>query len=79
MRFKNSASANDAYGEGWALTYFLIKTKRKEYVEYLRLLSQGRPLAENSKRARIEMFETAFGTTLEEIDKEFVTYMRRVR
>ncbi len=79
MRFKNSASANDAYGEGWALTYFLIKTKRQEYVQYLRLLSQGRPLAENSKRARIEMFEEAFGTTLEEIDKEFVTYMRRVR
>ena len=32
-----------------------------------------------SKRERIEMFEQAFQTTLAEIDKEFVTYMRRVR
>ena len=79
MRFKNQGSANDAYGECWALTYFLIKTKRKEYVEYLKLLSKGRPLAEKSKRERIEMFEQAFQTKLAEIDKEFVTYMRRVR
>lgn len=79
MRYKNQASANDAYGEGWALTYFLIKTKRKEYVEYLKLLSQGEPLAEKTKRQRIEMFEKAFDTTLGRLDKEFVTYMRRVR
>ena len=25
-----------------ALTYFLIKTKRKEYVKYMRLLSEGK-------------------------------------
>ncbi len=79
MRYKNQASANDAYGEGWALTYFLIKTKRQEYVQYLRLLSQGKPLAEQTKRQRIDAFEQAFKATLGELDKEFVTYMRRVR
>ena len=61
------------------MTHFLIKTRRKEYVEYLRMLSEGRPLAENTQRQRIVMFETAFDTTLEKLDKAFVTYMRRVR
>jgi hypothetical protein len=79
MRCKSQASANDAYGEGWALTYFLIKTKRQEYVDYLKLLSQGKPLAEQTKRQRIDAFEQAFKATLGELDKEFVTYMRRVR
>ena len=79
MRYKNQASANDAYGEGWALTYFLIKTRRKEYVDYLKLLSEGRPLAERTKRERVEMFENAFDSTLADLDRAFVTYMRRVR
>ncbi len=79
MRFRSSATATAAYAEGWALTYFLIKTRRKEYVEYLRALSEGRPLAERTQRERIEMFETAFDSTLTELDKAFVTYMRRIR
>lgn len=79
MRYRNGATATAAYAEGWALTYFLIKTKRKEYVDYLRMLSEGKPLAEKSKRQRIEEFEKAFDTSLDRLDKAFVAYMRRVR
>ncbi|WP_372722121.1 DUF1570 domain-containing protein [Novipirellula sp.] len=78
-RFRSPATAADAYGEGWALTYFLLKTQREEFVKYLRQLSQVKPLVELSKRERIAMFETAFDTTLEKLDKQFLTYMRRVR
>ncbi len=79
MRFRNASTATDAYAEGWALTYFLIKTKRDEYVEYLKQLSTGRPLAEKTPRERIESFELAFGDTLANLDKQFLTYMQRVR
>ncbi len=78
-RFRNAASSGDAYAEGWALTYFLIKTRRLQYVDYLRELSQGRQLAEPTERERIEMFEEAFDTTLVKLDKAFVKYMRMVR
>ncbi len=78
-RYRNSSTAINAYAEGWALTYFLIKTKRKEYVEYLRQLSASRPLESSSKRERIEMFEQAFGSSVAEIDRAMVTYLRRVR
>ncbi|MGI9471842.1 MAG: DUF1570 domain-containing protein [Rubripirellula sp.] len=79
MRYRNGGTATAAYAEGWALTYFLIKTKRKEYVAYLRMLSAGKPAVEKTKRQRITEFETAFGMKLVDMDKAFVTYMRRVR
>jgi len=79
MRYRNSATAEAAYAEGWALTYYLIKTKRKEYVAYLKTLSQGKLAAERTKQERIEMFQKAFGMSIVDIDKAFVTYMRRVR
>ena len=78
-RLRQSSTAADAYAESWALTYFLIKTRRQEYVEYLRKLSEGRPLVERTRRQRIEMFEETFGTSVVDIDRALVNYMRRVR
>ncbi len=78
-RFNNSATATDAYGEGWAFTYFLIKTKRDEYVDYLKTLSAGKPLAEKTNRERIELLEQSFGGTLADLDHQFVSYMQKVR
>ena len=78
-RLRNPSLMQESYGESWALTYFLIKTKKKEYVKFLQLLSEGQPLAEKSKRQRVEMFEKAFGSTLVDLDESFIKYMRRVR
>ena len=78
-RFRSSATAESAYAEAWALTYFLLRTRREAYVAYLRDLSDGAPLAEKTPRERIEMFEDAFDTSLAEIDRQLVLYMRRVR
>ena len=77
-RYLHAATATDAYGEGWAITYFLIKTNRVRYVDYLRKLSEAKPLAETSPEQRIEMFESAMGKDWETIDKKFVKFMRRV-
>jgi hypothetical protein len=78
-RYRNSATAAAAYAEGWALTYFLIKTRRKQYVDYLRKLSAGKPARDVTEQARIDMFEAAFETTVAELDRDFLAYMRRVR
>src|SRR5690606_9657934 len=40
-RFRNSATARDASAEAWALTYYLLRTKRPLYIQYLRALSEG--------------------------------------
>ncbi|MEM9587217.1 MAG: DUF1570 domain-containing protein [Planctomycetota bacterium] len=79
LRYRSSATAQDAYAEGWALTYFLIKTRREKYVEYLRQLSEGKPLIERTKRERIEMFESVFGEPIAKIDRQLVAYINRIR
>ncbi|TWT75175.1 DUF1570 domain-containing protein [Allorhodopirellula solitaria] len=78
-RFRSAATAEDAYGESWAFTYFAIRTMKQEYIDYLQQLRQCKALQELTGRERIEMIESAFGMSVEELDKEFVNYMRRVR
>lgn len=76
MRFRNQASMSDAYSEAWALTYFLMRTKKKEYIKYLKTLSEGKPLEIRDKRQRIELFEQIMKTDLATIDRQFINYMR---
>ncbi|MEO1616888.1 MAG: DUF1570 domain-containing protein [Planctomycetota bacterium] len=78
-RFRGSDSVGTAYAEAWALTFFLIKTNRSEYVEYLKKLSSGKPMAELTPRERVSMFEACFDKPIEKLDRAFVAYMRRVK
>lgn len=78
-RFREASTAEAAYAEAWALTYFLLRTRKKQYVEYLRELSRGEPLIERGRRERIEMFERIFETDLATLDRQFMTYMARVQ
>lgn len=77
-RFTDLKQASDAYGEAWALTYFLLKMHEKEFVEYLRMLSAKKPLAKDSPRQRVDEFRKAFGE-LPQIDAELLRYMARRR
>jgi len=79
MRFRQEASAADAYSEAWALNYFLLRTKKKEYVQYLQKLSEGKPLEIRGPRERIELFEQFMGTDLATLDRQFLAYMSRVQ
>ena len=78
MRFRQPALAADAYSEAWALTYFLVRTRKKEYIQYLRALSEQTPLKVKSPRERIEEFERIFKTDLATLDKQFVKHMLQV-
>lgn len=78
-RFRGGGPTETAYAESWALTYFLLKTRRKAYIKYLRKLSEGKPLIQRSRQERLKMFEETFDTTLEKFDRQLVNYMMRVR
>lgn len=75
-RLSNAATASFAYAEAWALTYFLVKTKPKPYVEYLKRLSEGEYLISLGPRERLQMFRDAFGD-LDKLDRQFIAYTRR--
>ena len=76
QQFQNAETALDAYSEAWALTYYLIKTHRTEYVKYLEKLTQRQLLKEMSEEERVEEFEEYFGK-LDLLEKEFFKYMGR--
>lgn len=77
-RFRDANRGLDAYAEAWALTYFLIKQRPKEYVKYLQLLSEKKPLIWDSPDKRRQEFEQIFGD-LDELDVKFLRFIRKVR
>jgi hypothetical protein len=77
-RLRDLKRATDAYAEAWALTYFLLRQRSSEYVEYLKLLSQKPPLVQDGPARRLEEFQKCFGDW-KKLDGEFVRFMSRLR
>jgi len=78
LRFRDPQQSLDAYAEAWSLTYFLIRRQPKQYLDYMKMLARKKPLLGDSPETRLAEFEEVFGD-LEELDTEFLRYMRRVR
>jgi hypothetical protein len=76
-RFHDPKQALDAYAESWALTFYLIQKHPKQYVAYLRLLAEKKPLLADDPATRLAEFKLAFGEDLRRLDAEFVRYMSR--
>ncbi len=77
-RFRDSSLVGDAYGEAWALNYFLLRTRREQYVRYLKVVAAQPPLNKPDPERRLRQFRAFFGD-LEELDKEFLRYFIRMR
>jgi len=76
-RFQNAQTVSSAYGEAWALSFFLAKTRGKEFAAYLADLA-ARPLTTiNDDKQRISDFQKHFGTDLEKLDREFLKFIAR--
>lgn len=78
-RFLNQRSASQAYAEAWALNYYLIRKHPDEYLKYMKLLSEKRPVRYDNPEDRLTQFRDAFSADLPEIDQQFLRYMRTVR
>lgn len=74
-RLLDGKTAQFAYNESWALTYFLMKTKKREFAAYLKELATMKPLDESTPRERIDVFKNYFGDDLAKLDAKFVQYM----
>jgi hypothetical protein len=73
-RFHDPQLTLDAYAEAWSLTYYLIRQHPKQYVAYLKVLSQKRPLLEDGPKTRLEELQRAFGD-LKQLDGQLLRYM----
>lgn len=77
-RLRDSKQALDAYAESWALNYFLIKQRGKQYDAYLKMLAEKGPLLWDKPEARLRQFTDTFGA-LEQLDADFVRAMGKLR
>lgn len=78
-RFRNTQTGLDAYSEAWALTYYLMRRRPKEYVAYLRTLSAKKPLVWDDAATRLREFTQAFGDDLQKLDADFTQYILRLK
>jgi len=78
-RFRNSATAADAYAEAWAWCYFLLRRKEQAFVKYLQLQAQQAPLVDLTAEQRLAQFKSCFGEDLTDLEAEFLKYMRDVK
>jgi hypothetical protein len=78
-RLRDDRHASDAYAEAWAFTYFAMRKRKEEYLNYMRALQKIEALAEDSRDLRLKAFREAFGDELDKLDKAFLAYMRTQR
>lgn len=79
QRLRSADTSSQAYPESWALTYYLMILKNKQFVAYLKELAEQPPLAgESSERERIDLFKKHFGADLTELDKDLINFYRRM-
>lgn len=76
-RLYSEGNVGEAYAEGWALTYYLMRVKQTSYIRYLRAV-QARGLAPYPSEDRLADFKSAFGTTPKKMEDDFRRYMAGV-
>ena len=77
--FLNADSMATAYAESWGLTSYLFRQQKDGMRKYLTNISRRKPLQRVSREERVAEFEDAFGKSSDEIERETVSFVRRLR
>lgn len=83
-RIRNPRTGGLAYADAWALNYYLIKRKPKDYVAYVKKLSERKPFlpatpkGETEAESRIALFEEHFGS-VNEVSRDLLKYISRLK
>ncbi len=78
QRFRSRDAALDAYAEAWALNYYLLKMRSKDYVTYLKKLAAKSPLIWDDPETRLAEFESVFGD-IRKVDAELLKQVAKMR
>ena len=69
----------DAYSQAWALSFFLVETRPRNYADYLKLIAARNPLREYSRSERLADFQKSFSKELKLLDAEFLRFIAGIR
>jgi hypothetical protein len=73
------SSTLDAYSEAWALSFYLIETRPRNYAEYLRTIAARDPMRAYSAEERVADFKKTISQELPLLDAEFLRFMAKIR
>lgn len=65
----------DFYAQSWALSFFLVETRPRNYAAYLKRIAARDPFATYPARERVADFKEAFSTDFDLLDAQFLRYM----
>ena len=65
-----------AYAEAWALTFFLVETRPRQYADYLKRTARRRSFTVYSAGERLADFETCFGKDRLMLEAQFTRFMK---
>lgn len=71
------SSIHDAYGQAWALSYFLMETRSAKYMRYLKMIAQRDALQPYTSQQRLSDFKEVFGNDLDKLEVSFLRYLAR--
>lgn len=77
--FRRPDTAIDAYAQAWALTAFLLQTKKQAFVRYMTTLAAKRPFADDSPEIRRRDFVEAFGEPNADLEESVAAFVARLR
>ena len=79
QRFRNARLAPDAYAEAWALNYYLLRQKPKEYLAYLKTLAAKPAMVNGTTEKRISEFQDHFGKDWTSVDSDLLRMIQKVK
>jgi len=74
---RDPETAELGYAEGWALNYYLIKSRKKEFMKFISDINSREVITPYTAEERLADFRSAFGETPEQMEPDFRRFMEK--
>ena len=74
-----STQMSNAYAQAWALSFWLIETRPREYAKFLQKMASPEVTRQLTPDARVKLFKESFGDNLILLDAEMLRYFARIQ
>ncbi|MDA0919184.1 MAG: DUF1570 domain-containing protein [Planctomycetota bacterium] len=74
-----STQMGNAYAQAWALSFWLIETRPREYAKFLQKMASPEVARQLTPDARVKLFKESFGDNLILLDAEMLRYFARIQ
>lgn len=73
------ADINAGYAQAWALSFYLVETRPRQYCDYLARVAKRAPFSAYPPVERLADFTAAFGSDLAQLEAHFLKYMAELK